>query len=111
MTYKSDKRSDEAKIYRKMYKLKRWEQRRSLQLAQEPFCRFCARRGDLTAASVADHVVEHRGNEELFWYGELQSLCAPCHSGEKQGDEVRGYSAAVDAQGFPLDDRHPAMRK
>ena len=40
---------------------------------------------------VCDHIRPHRGNEALFWdQGNLQCLCAPCHSGEKQRAEQPG---------------------
>jgi len=38
-----------------------------------------------TAASVVDHIVAHRGDQELFWdQSNWQSLCKPCHDSEKQ---------------------------
>lgn len=37
---------------------------------------------------VADHINPHRGIEERFWdRGNLQCLCASCHSGAKQREE------------------------
>lgn len=57
-----------------------WKRRRENQLAREPFCRECARRGYRTRATDVDHVVPHRGDLELFLHGELQSLCHACHS-------------------------------
>lgn len=44
------------------------------------------------AATVADHVVPHRGDVAAFWAGELQSLCTPCHSQAKQAEERSGGS-------------------
>jgi 5-methylcytosine-specific restriction endonuclease McrA len=44
-------------------------------------------KGQAVRASVADHKVPHRGDAELFWKGELQSLCAHCHSSAKQREE------------------------
>jgi 5-methylcytosine-specific restriction enzyme A len=63
------------------------------------------------AATVADHVVDHKGNAIAFWQGALQSLCASCHSGLKQRETRQatdvGYSLGVDASGEPTDARHP----
>ena len=57
-----------------------WQHRRSAQLAREPFCRECSKRGLRVRATEVDHVIPHRGNVELFCKGELQSLCHRCHS-------------------------------
>jgi hypothetical protein len=66
----------------------------------------------VTAATVADHVIPHKGDPTLFWDGELQSLCDAdpwrCHSSHKQKTERRGYSAEVGSDGFPIDPTHPA---
>lgn len=74
--------------WRKWYNRKAWKIRRAEQLAREPLCRMCpdwSRR----PATIADHVVPHRGDYALFWYGELQSLCKCCHDGRKQRQERR----------------------
>lgn len=48
---------------------------------------MCVARGRHVAASVADHVEPHREDFRRFWKGELQSLCASCHSSTKQAEE------------------------
>jgi hypothetical protein len=55
-----------------------------------PLCAMCLTEGRTTAATVADHVTPHRGDPELFWHGDLQSLCAACHSLFKQSEERGG---------------------
>jgi 5-methylcytosine-specific restriction protein A len=45
---------------------KRWRKRARYQLQVEPLCRMCASEGRLTAASVADHVIPHRGDINSF---------------------------------------------
>ena len=102
-----DRRSDRAAEYHAWYKTKRWQKLRLQQLLSSPLCRLCWARGIVAAATVADHVVPHGGDPVLFWGGELQSLCASCHSGTKQQAERRGYSAAIGADGWPTDPRHP----
>ena len=62
------------------------------------------------SANVADHIVPHRGNLDLFWEGELQSLCEPCHAITKQRRETVGYDCAAGLDGYPLDPHHPANR-
>ena len=60
------------------------------------------------AATVADHVVPHRGDPDLFWHGALQSLCAEHHDQAKQAEELVGYATAIDSRtGLPLDPAHP----
>jgi hypothetical protein len=107
-----DQRSTEAADYRRLYRTSGWLTRRARQLAAEPLCRTCASHGRVTAATVADHIIPHRGDATLFFKGALQSLCDEepyrCHSRVKQREEHLGFSPAVDASGFPIDHRHPA---
>lgn len=92
--------------HKRLYDSAAWKRRRRAQLDAFPICRFCLIVGKTTAATVADHVVPHEGNLEIFYHGELQSLCATCHSGAKQEEERRGTLRGGDAQGVPLDPRH-----
>jgi 5-methylcytosine-specific restriction enzyme A len=62
----------------------------------------------VVAAQVADHIVPHRGDSQLFWLGDLQSLCWSHHSGSKQVEERRGYRDEIGSDGWPTDPRHPA---
>ena len=40
----------------------------------------CAKEGQTTAAIVVDHIVDHKGDQELFWNEDnWQSLCKPHH--------------------------------
>lgn len=108
MPRRPDHRSSKAQAYRRWYKTTRWQRRRDTQLRHQPLCAMCEARGRITAATVADHVTPHRGDEHLFFRGELQSLCDACHSGAKQSEERIGYSKAVGEDGFPIDPRHPS---
>ncbi|CAO4162660.1 Putative HNH nuclease YajD [Methylorubrum populi] len=72
---------------RALYGTARWQRRRAAQLRLEPLCRRCRDEGRIVAATVADHVVPHRGDVAAFWEGELQSLCTPCHNQAKQAEE------------------------
>lgn len=94
----------------RMYDTARWRRRRERQLAEEPLCRMCMQLGRVTEATVADHVVPHRGDSDRFYHGALQSLCDSHHSSAKQREEARGYSDALDEDGWPSDPRHPANR-
>lgn len=93
------------------YDTARWQRRRHLQLTHHPLCKACLDRGVVTRATVADHVIPHKGDWNSFSLGELQSLCSSCHSGGKQAEEHRGYSSEIDHDGWPTDPRHPANRR
>jgi 5-methylcytosine-specific restriction protein A len=59
----------------------RWHKARRLFLLSSPLCVACQRAGRLTAATVVDHIVPHRGDAEIFWdRTNWQTLCASCHS-------------------------------
>lgn len=89
-----------------LYNTRRWYRRRWQQLQDEPLCRFCSALGKVTAATVADHVVPHKGDEALFFEGELQSLCKLCHDSAKQKQERSGVLPGHDTTGLPLDPSH-----
>lgn len=75
--------------WRNWYKTARWQAKREAQLRAEPLCVMCEKAGRLTPATVADHVERHNGRHDAFWYGMLQSLCASCHSSDKQRQEAQ----------------------
>ncbi|MEL7111223.1 MAG: HNH endonuclease signature motif containing protein [Pseudomonadota bacterium] len=95
-----------------LYKRAVWhKQLRPAQLAKQPLCVYCQRKGITTQATVVDHIVPHRGDVALFTDpNNLQSLCKPCHDGEKQATEARGYSKACGVDGWPLDKEHPMWK-
>ena len=85
-----------------------WLRRRSHQLRVEPLCRICLEAGRVTPATVADHVVPHRGDYNVFRLGALRNLCKPCHDGldAKNRSPIRPRST-VRADGTPSDPNHP----
>lgn len=92
------------------YNLRRWYARRKHQLRVQPFCVYCAREGYTVAATVADHIIPHRGDPKKFWTGALQSMCAYHHNAYKKSEEIRGYSREIGLDGYPVDPRHPISR-
>jgi 5-methylcytosine-specific restriction endonuclease McrA len=92
------------------YGWQRWRKRARHQLREHPLCAMCLQQGIVVPATVADHVVPHKQNQRAFWFGTLQSLCAAHHNITKQLIELHGYSTDVDADGWPIDRRHPANR-
>ena len=76
-----------------------------VQLRQHPLCQQCL---DLhchvTQATVAHHVVPHNGNLDLFYRGELKSLCAQCHNQDAQSVERGGIPRpTIGLDGWPID--------
>jgi hypothetical protein len=70
---------------------------------------MCERAGKITAATVCDHIVPHRGDRILYFDADnLQSLCKLHHDGSKQLEEIKGFSTEAGLDGWPLDERHPA---
>ena len=98
--------------YAALYNTNRWKQRSKRQRRREPLCARCKAAGRIVLADVADHVVRHNGNVELFWHGALQSLCFSCHDSSKQSMEKLGYDKqAIDDSGWPTDSAHFANRR
>jgi 5-methylcytosine-specific restriction endonuclease McrA len=90
----------------RLYAKASWKHRRAAQLREHPLCAYCLKRGQVVAASVADHIEPHDGDAEKF-EGPLQSLCATCHSAIKQAEENGGLMRGCGLDGMPLDPRHP----
>ena len=59
----------------------RWRAARKRYLTIHPLCAECERVGRLTAATVVDHIVPHKGDPNLFWNEpNWQALCKRCHN-------------------------------
>lgn len=57
-----------------------WEKYRKIYLQEHPLCVDCLSKKILRAATVVDHIVAHKGNEDLFWNeANHQALCKKCH--------------------------------
>ncbi|MBB5469359.1 5-methylcytosine-specific restriction endonuclease McrA [Paraburkholderia sp. CI2] len=91
-----------------LYAMPQWRKLRREHLREYPHCVTCLEQGLFTDATVVDHKRPHRGSLRLFLDpSNLQSLCKPHHDSTKQWEEKRGVSAGCDADGNPLDSRHP----
>lgn len=101
-----DDRSPEALAYRRLYKLAAWcgpNGRRRRHLIEYPLCERCLKRGIVNDGSkrrdgsyqsnpkrrylVVNHLIPHRGDERLFFEGELQTLCPDDHDIVAQQEE------------------------
>jgi 5-methylcytosine-specific restriction enzyme A len=80
----------------------RWDRFRRVYLRKHPLCRACEARDRVTAATLVDHVVPHRGDRARFWdEANLQPLCEACH-GAKTAAEVRVLGgASMDPRALP----------
>lgn len=80
-----DKKREREAPWRAWYRTPRWRTLRAFILRRDPACCMCKYRGELTPSCVVDHVVEHKGNEVLFWDTlNLWGLCTTCHNSVKQ---------------------------
>jgi 5-methylcytosine-specific restriction enzyme A len=88
-----------------------WQQARLRFLRSHPWCVMCVDQGRRVTASHVDHIKPHRGDQAIFWdESNWQGLCQGHHNRSKQQVEVHGYSSELDANGLPIDPRHPANR-
>ena len=94
----------------KWYSSSRWQKMRLFHLKQHPLCVLCEARGIVMEANHVDHVIPHHGNYQMFWFGKLQSLCEPCHHGDKAKLEHKGYIDTIGVDGWPVDANHPANK-
>jgi 5-methylcytosine-specific restriction protein A len=63
----------------------RWQQARARFLREHPLCCYCEREGRVTAATVVDHHIPHRGDEKLFWdQNNWRALCKRHHDSDAQ---------------------------
>ena len=93
--HRSGSRSAESSEHRKLYSLAAWRGphgARQAQLKRQPLCENCLKHGRITAATVVDHTVPHKGDIKIFLDpNNHQSLCDEgpwrCHSSLKQAEE------------------------
>lgn len=70
-----------------LYNSVRWQRLRHSHLFRNPLCVECMKEKQLTAATVVDHMIPHKGNPELFFDPDnLQSLCKRHHDMKTVGE-------------------------
>lgn len=58
----------------------KWQKESKRYLELNPLCVRCKAEGKYINATVVDHIIPHKGNEELFWdKNNWQPLCKKCH--------------------------------
>jgi len=75
---------------------RRWRKARLEHLAGEPLCRLCLAAGQVTPATVVDHIEPPESPQDpLFWRRtNWQSLCKPHHDAKTLRQSVPGQRAA-----------------
>lgn len=59
----------------------RWQKARKRFLRDNPLCSHCEKEGQVTPATVVDHIVPHKGDKALFWdRSNWQGLCEHHHN-------------------------------
>jgi HNH endonuclease. len=83
-----------------------WQKARRRFLMEHPLCVMCL--PHLTAASVVDHIVPHKGDSTLFWdESNWQPLCKLHHDAPKQSFDRTGRMKGCNPDGTPVDPNHP----
>ena len=80
-----------------------WRKLRASVLRGEPLCRHCQARGLIVVATEVDH----RNGPSDNRLESLQPLCKPCHSKQTMRDMGHNVYMGCDANGMPIDPRHP----
>ena len=75
---------------------RRWRKARKRFLIANPLCREHEKGGEVVAANEVDHIIPHKGDDDLFWDEDnWQSLCNTCHASKtarEDGGWGRGAS-------------------
>lgn len=67
---------------------------------------MCLSLGIVQPATVADHIKPHKGDKDLFWCGELQSVCDSHHNNECQQMENGTWQPPIGLDGWPIDNEY-----
>lgn len=74
----------------------KWRLARLEFLAANPLCVQCKAVNRITAATVVDHIVAHKGNMRLFWdTANWQALCETCHNRKTATGDMGAWTAPV----------------
>ena len=79
---------------KKLYRY-RWQKTSKYFLSHNPLCVECKKNDKVTAATVTDHIIPHKGDKKLFWdRSNWQALCKRCHD-KKTAKEDGGFGNKV----------------
>ena len=72
----------------------RWQKYRKSFLEQNPLCVICEREGNAKVATVVDHIIPHKGDQELFWdSNNHQPLCEFHHNQKTAREDMRSWDS------------------
>ena len=72
----------------------KWRKYRKSFLEQNPLCVMCEHEGDITVATVVDHIIPHKGDQELFWDWENhQALCEFHHNQKTAREDMASWDS------------------
>ena len=71
----------------KFYNSRTWRKLRRAFLDANPLCVVCESNGEVTSATVADHIVPINKGGESLDEKNLQSMCARCHNAKSARDK------------------------
>ena len=64
-----------------------WSRNSKQFLKENPLCDECYKNKRLTPARVVHHIIDHKGDQDLFWdVNNWQPLCKICHDRLKHSD-------------------------
>jgi hypothetical protein len=96
-----------SKAYRRFRESDVWKRLSAAHLEAHPTCERC----NIATATRCRHKVWcHEDEWEQHSPGNVESVCDACAASAAAQDH-RAYSRAVDADGYPIDPRHPALRQ
>lgn len=72
---------------RKFYNSRTWRKLRRGFLDKNPLCCSCEEKGEVTLATVADHIIPINKGGEALDEGNLQPMCARCHNAKSARDK------------------------
>lgn len=86
--------------YHDWYSSARWRKLRERCLSENPLCVECEKEGHVTAGTIADHIIPHKGDYDLFWdFNNLQTLCT-MHHNKKTATSDGGYKNRREGEGL-----------
>lgn len=71
-----------------------WRRYRTAFLREHPLCEICLKEDRVTASTVVDHIIPHKGDKKLFWNPKNhQAVCIPCHNRKTASEDMGSWRA------------------
>jgi 5-methylcytosine-specific restriction protein A len=72
-------------------------------LAREPLCRPCQAKGQVTAATIADHIVPIAKGGAIYDISNMQPVCSDCHDAKTRKDNGWKAKPRIGLDGWPCE--------